>query len=52
MMVVGVPLRGETSGLDRRFGPLVAVAGRTSDSSSTHAAAIAAGHDHRSRVLL
>jgi hypothetical protein len=50
--VVVVPLRGETSGLDRRFGPLVAVAGRTSVSSNSAAAAMATANDHRSRVPL
>jgi len=50
--VVVVPLRGETSGLVRRFGPLVAVTGRTSVSSNSDAAAMAAAHDHRSRVPL
>jgi hypothetical protein len=50
--VEGVPLRGVRSGLESRFGPLVAAAGRTSVSSNNAAADIAAAHDHRSRVPL
>lgn len=56
MVVVGVPVRGETSGSERRFGPLAAETGRATVPSSRAAAARARIHARASclpdRLLL